>query len=105
MSGPAWPCIRATCRMPTLDGSEAARRVRGELQLHTLPIVALTARALVGERQRALEAGMNDFTSKPFDPQAFIRKVRRVVEEARGEPIPMILLDEVLPVTPPTGRS
>lgn len=82
-------------QIPTLDGIEAARRVRGELQLQTLPIVALTAGALVGEQQRALEAGMNDFISKPFDPQAFIRKVRRVVEEARGEPIPMILLDEV----------
>jgi HPt (histidine-containing phosphotransfer) domain-containing protein len=56
--------------------------------------MALTAGALVGERQRALEAGMNDFTSKPFDPPALIRKVRRLVEEARGEPIPMIILDE-----------
>jgi CheY-like chemotaxis protein len=81
-------------QMPILDGNEAARRIRGELQLPTLPIVALTAGALVGERQRALEAGMNDFISKPFDPPAFIRKVRRVVEEARGEPIPMIILDE-----------
>jgi len=44
-------------QMPTLDGNEATRRIRGELQLMTLPIVALTAGALVGERQRALEAG------------------------------------------------
>jgi HPt (histidine-containing phosphotransfer) domain-containing protein len=36
---------------------------------------------------------MNDFISKPFDPQALIRKVRRLVEEARGEPIPMLILD------------
>ncbi len=57
-------------QMPTLDGNEATRRIRGELQLKTLPIVALTAGALVAERQRALEAGMNDFISKPFDPQA-----------------------------------
>jgi PAS domain S-box-containing protein len=79
-------------QMPTLDGNEATRRIRGELQL-TLPIVALTAGALVGERQRALEAGMNDFISKPFDPQALIRKVRRLVEGARGEPIAMVILD------------
>jgi CheY-like chemotaxis protein len=47
----------------------------------------------VGERQRAIEAGMNDFISKPFDPQALIRKVRQLVEQARGEPIPMVILD------------
>jgi CheY-like chemotaxis protein len=58
-----------------------------------LPIVALTAGALVGERQRALDAGMNDFISKPFDPQALIRKVRRLTEESRGEQLPMVLLD------------
>jgi CheY-like chemotaxis protein/HPt (histidine-containing phosphotransfer) domain-containing protein len=80
-------------QMPALDGNEVTRRIRGELGIETLPIVALTAGALVAERQRALEAGMNDFISKPFDPQALIRKVRRVVEEARGEPIPMVLLD------------
>jgi CheY-like chemotaxis protein/HPt (histidine-containing phosphotransfer) domain-containing protein len=81
-------------QMPILDGNEATRRIRGELQLQTLPVVALTAGALVGERQRALEAGMNDFIGKPFDPPALIRKVRQVVEEARGKPIPMIILDE-----------
>jgi PAS domain S-box-containing protein len=80
-------------QMPALDGNEATRRIRDELQLKTLPIVALTAGALVGERQRALEAGMNDFISKPFDPQALIRKVRRLVEQARGEPIAMVILD------------
>jgi PAS domain S-box-containing protein len=87
-------------QMPTLDGNETTRRIRGELQLDKLPIVALTAGALVGERQRSLEAGMNDFISKPFDPQALIRKVRRLVEAARGEPIPMVILD-----TKPTLRT
>jgi PAS domain S-box-containing protein len=80
-------------QMPILDGNAATRRIRTDLNLATLPIVALTAGALVVERQRALEAGMNDFISKPFDPQALIRKVRRLVEEARGEPIPMVILD------------
>jgi CheY-like chemotaxis protein/HPt (histidine-containing phosphotransfer) domain-containing protein len=85
-------------QMPVLDGNAAARRIRTELNLATLPIVALTAGALVVERQRALEAGMNDFISKPFDPQALIRKVRRLVEEARGESIPMVIVEpEPLP--------
>jgi CheY-like chemotaxis protein/HPt (histidine-containing phosphotransfer) domain-containing protein len=80
-------------QMPILDGNEAARRIRHELQLNELPIVALTAGALVGERQRALDAGMNDFISKPFDPQALIRKVRQLAERARGEAIPMVILE------------
>ena len=80
-------------QMPNLDGNETTRRIRDELGLTALPIVALTAGALVGERQRALEAGMNEFISKPFDPQALIRKVRRLVEAARGEPIPMVIID------------
>jgi len=80
-------------QMPFVDGNEATRRIRGELRLTALPIVALTAGALVGERQRSLDAGMNDFISKPFDPQVLIRKVRRLVESARGEPIPMVFDD------------
>ncbi len=90
-------------QMPTLDGNEATRRIRAEPQLKKLPIVALTAGALVAERQRALEAGMNDFISKPFDPQALIRKVRRLVEEARGEPIPMVILDAAATNHPADG--
>jgi PAS domain S-box-containing protein len=80
-------------QMPVLDGNEATRRIRSELKLDKLPIAALTAGALVGERQRAFDAGMNDFIIKPFDPQVLIRIVRRLAEEARGEPIPMVLLD------------
>lgn len=80
-------------QMPVLDGNEATRRIRGELKLNSLPILALTAGALVGERQRALDSGMNDFLSKPFDPQVLIRKVRYLVEQARGEPIPMMFDD------------
>ena len=82
-------------QMPVLDGNEAARRIRDELGLRDLPIVALTAGALVAERQRSIEAGMNEFITKPFDPQALIRTVRHLVEEARGEPIPMVLLARI----------
>lgn len=80
-------------QMPILDGNEATRQIRNELALPSLPIVALTAGALVGERQRSIEAGMNDFVSKPFDPLVLIRKVRSLVEQARGAPIPMVFVD------------
>jgi PAS domain S-box-containing protein len=89
-------------QMPILDGNEATRRIRCDLQLNKLPIVALTAGALVGERQRSLEAGMNDFISKPFDPKVLIRKVRRLVEQARGAPIALVILDDSA-VSPSVG--
>ena len=80
-------------QMPVIDGNEATRRIRNELGIKTLPIVALTAGALMVERQRSIEAGMNEFVTKPFEPLALIRKVRRLVEHARGAPIPMAMLD------------
>ncbi|MFG6488207.1 ATP-binding protein [Roseateles sp. BYS78W] len=76
-------------QMPVLDGLAAARCIRTELGLRELPILALTAGALLSERQRALEAGMNDFVSKPFDPSALVLLLRQHVERARGGRLPV----------------
>ncbi|MDP3856909.1 MAG: CHASE domain-containing protein [Stagnimonas sp.] len=77
-------------QMPVLDGNEATRQIRHELGLTSLPIIALTAGALVSERQRAIEAGMNDFISKPFDAEVMIASIRRHVEKARGRFLPLV---------------
>jgi PAS domain S-box-containing protein len=77
-------------QMPVLDGNAATRRIRKELGLTALPIVALTAGALLGERQRSLDVGMNDFVSKPFDPLLLIRKIRHLVERERGKPVALL---------------
>jgi PAS domain S-box-containing protein len=71
-------------QMPQMDGNEATRRLRNELALR-LPVIALTAGALVAERERSLDAGLDDFISKPIDPQQLIRLVRRHVERGRGQ--------------------
>ncbi|HEX3141192.1 MAG TPA: response regulator, partial [Rhizobacter sp.] len=66
-------------QMPRLSGHEAARRLRLRHSAAQLPIIALTAAALVSEREEALAAGMNDFLTKPIDAhrlrQALIRTV------------------------------
>jgi PAS domain S-box-containing protein len=66
-------------QMPHMDGLEVTRRIRGELGLTALPIVALTAGALTEERKRALAAGMDDFLTKPLDPKELVRMIRAQV--------------------------
>ncbi|MEE4685828.1 CHASE domain-containing protein [Pseudomonas alliivorans] len=74
-------------QMPEMDGYEATRRIRSELGLTRLPVLALTAGALAEERRRAELAGMNDFLTKPLEPVALIRAIRLAVERARGAPL------------------
>jgi CheY-like chemotaxis protein len=54
-------------QMPVMSGHEATRLLRREFSAERLPIIALTAAALVSEREQALAAGMNDFLTKPIE--------------------------------------
>jgi PAS domain S-box-containing protein len=63
-------------QMPVLDGHAATRRIRVDLGLTDIPIIALTAGALSGEKPMAIAAGMSDFITKPFDPQRLVESVR-----------------------------
>jgi PAS domain S-box-containing protein len=71
-------------QMPILDGYEATRRIRAELGLIDLPIIAVTAGALSSERRRAESAGMTDFICKPFDGQTLGRVILRHVLPRAG---------------------
>jgi CheY-like chemotaxis protein len=72
-------------QMPILDGYAATRRIRADLGLRELPIIALTAGALSSERQRATAAGMNDFIVKPFDAETLVSGVMRNVAAASSK--------------------
>lgn len=71
------------CRMPILDGYDATRAVRAAEVESRVPIIAMTASALEGERERCLEAGMDDFLTKPVDPSQLARALFRWVPAAR----------------------
>jgi PAS domain S-box-containing protein len=70
--------------MPALNGIEATRRLRQEVSAHGLPIIALTAAALASEQQQALEAGMNDFVTKPIDPAQLLDALQRAWDPAES---------------------
>ena len=80
-------------QMPDMDGNEATHRIRSELRLKALPIIALTAGALASERDQSLLAGMNDFLTKPFDPVALIAIVHRHLKREPITSLPTGIID------------
>ncbi len=82
----AFDAVLMDLQMPEMDGLEATRRIRSELELVDLPIIALTAGALAEERQLAFAAGMTAFLTKPLDPERLVRTVHDCVHHALATP-------------------
>ncbi|MEE4249565.1 MAG: ATP-binding protein, partial [Alcanivoracaceae bacterium] len=78
-------CVLMDVQMPVMDGLEAVRRYRESERLSGsghLPIIALTANALIGERERCIEAGMDDYLAKPFQRRKLLTLLARYLAEA-----------------------
>jgi len=65
--------------MPVVDGWEATRRLKEDPQTRDIPIIALSAHALAGEREKALGAGCDEFDTKPIEFERLVATLRRVL--------------------------
>jgi len=74
---PPFDVVFMDLQMPEMDGITATKLLRRDSRLQKFPIIAMTAHALVEERQRCLDAGMNDHVSKPIDPDALFSTLLR----------------------------
>jgi signal transduction histidine kinase/CheY-like chemotaxis protein/ligand-binding sensor domain-containing protein len=76
------------CQMPVMDGYEATRALRERPELKDLPVIAMTANAMAGDRQKVLEAGMNDHVAKPIRIDDLFATLARWVRPALPAPAP-----------------
>ena len=69
--------------MPVVDGWEATRRLRGNPQTRDIPIIALSAHALAGERDKAIATGCQEFDTKPIEFDRLVATVRRILADLK----------------------
>ena len=80
------------CQMPVMDGYATTRALRQQPEFADLPVIAMTANAMVGDREKALAAGMNDHVAKPINVEELFSKIARWVHPAVGaRPAPAAL--------------
>jgi PAS domain S-box-containing protein len=83
LSRQAYDVVLMDIQMPVMDGYETTRRIRKELNSN-VPIIAMTAHALVGERDKCFSVGMNDFVAKPFQFDELRRVLRKFLPTSAG---------------------
>ena len=72
-------------QMPTVNGFEASRRLRANPRFDSVPIIALTAFAMPGDRERCLAAGMNEYLSKPVKLKELVQLIEKFLGQTSSE--------------------
>jgi two-component system cell cycle response regulator DivK len=70
--------------LPVLDGWEATRQLKAAAETQTIPVIALTAHAMVGDREKAVEAGCDDFDTKPIELPRLLEKIEALLAGKTG---------------------
>lgn len=68
--------------IPIVDGWEATQRLKSESETRHIPVIALTAHAMPGDRERALQAGCDGYLAKPCEPRAVLAEVNRLIDRS-----------------------
>lgn len=74
--------------MPVMDGYEVVHFLRSDPKCHAMPIIALTAYSMPGDRDRVMQAGFDGYLAKPIEPELFVRQIEAFLPEARRHPGP-----------------
>ena len=85
-TGALFDGVLMDCQMPVMDGFEATRAIRADARLAHLPVLAMTANAMAGDRERVLAAGMDDHISKPIDVDEMFATMARWIKPRPGGP-------------------
>ncbi|MEX2531786.1 MAG: response regulator [Gemmatimonadota bacterium] len=75
-------------QLPGMDGYQVARSIRELDNLRDTPVVAVTSHAMVGDRERALAAGCDEYIEKPIDPDTFVAQIEACLARAGSPPRP-----------------
>ena len=86
--GHAVDLVLMDVQMPVMDGNTAVTLMRQDPALQEVPVIALTAGATQSERDFSLQAGMDEYLTKPFEPAQLLRLIRRQIRQRRGQPLP-----------------
>jgi len=81
-SGQPFDLVLMDIQMPELDGLSATRELRRDPRCKALPVIAMTAHAMAGDRERSLDAGMNDHVTKPIDPDLLYASMAQCLQRA-----------------------
>jgi two-component system sensor histidine kinase/response regulator len=90
------------CQMPVMDGYDATRKLREDPRHAGLPVIAMTANAMVGDKEKCLAAGMNDFIAKPVDVAQLFATLARWVNVKNPQPVEAVAPppEDMLPMIP-----